>query len=124
MDITTLDKKKFGNLVKQQRLKKHFSLAKVGDYVGVSKQAIQQFEQGFMMPSKDAFVKIVEVLGLTECDLQLCGFVPEDTILTSESEIKAIAFEILTSSRKINARTAINMFVNKLCGVDFCKGNE
>lgn len=124
MDITTLDRRKFGNLIKQQRLKKHYSLAKIGDYAGVSKQAIQRYEQGFMMPSKDVFRKIVEILGLTECDLQLCGFIPENSILTSESEIKAIAFELLSSSKKINARTAINMFVNKLCGIDICKGNE
>lgn len=124
MDITTLDRRKFGNLIKQQRLKKHYSLAKIGDYAGVSKQAIQQYEQGFMVPSKDVFRKIVEILGLTECDLQLCGFIPENSILTSESEIKAIAFELLSSYKKINARTAINMFVNKLCGIDICKGNK
>lgn len=54
----------FGNKLKQLRLQKKLTQEQLGDSIGVTANAIGQFERGIMYPNFETLHRIITVLGV------------------------------------------------------------
>ena len=50
-------------MLKQERLKREWSQDYVAEQIGISKQAVQQFETNKCKPSYDVLVKLLDLFG-------------------------------------------------------------
>lgn len=89
--------------IKQLRLKKSYSLQQLADLAGLSKPAIQQYEDGTINPSSKAIQAIANALGVgvwyffgnRKRNLQLADFRLGDTLANADAEKAIIYNEIV-----------------------------
>ncbi|TWF39590.1 Zn-dependent peptidase ImmA (M78 family) [Chitinophaga polysaccharea] len=98
----------FGDKIKELRLKKGFSIQGLADLVGVSKPAIQQYEDGTITPSNKVLKKISEALGVRVWhffsappqSIKLIEFRDGHTLQDEEKEKNTIRELIVTVAQK------------------------
>ncbi len=98
----------FGKKIKELRLKKGFSIQALADLVGVSKPAIQQYEDDTINPSNKVLKKISEVFGVgvwhffsgKQKKLSLIDFRDGYTLLNEEVEKNIILDEVKNYAQK------------------------
>lgn len=76
----THKRRPFGELLREKRIEKGFSLRKFAELVGVSPTYLSQVEQGNVMPpTADRVKRMAELLGVNPDEwIALAGRVPED----------------------------------------------
>ncbi len=76
----THNRRPFGELLREKRIEKKFSLRKFAELVGVSPTYLSQVEQGNVMPpTADRVKRMAELLGENPDEwIALAGRVPED----------------------------------------------
>jgi len=76
----THKRRTFGELLREKRIEKGFSLRKFAELVGVSPTYLSQVEQGNVMPpTADRVKRMAELLGVNPDEwIALAGRVPED----------------------------------------------
>jgi len=96
-----------GEKIKQLRQEKSYSLQQLADLAGLSKPAIQQYEDNTINPSNKALQAIANVLGVgvwsffsnKKSKLELADFRLGDTLIDAEEEKKTIHKDIVTNSQ-------------------------
>jgi Zn-dependent peptidase ImmA (M78 family)/DNA-binding XRE family transcriptional regulator len=96
-----------GEKIKQLRLEKSYSLQQLADLAGLSKPAIQQYEDNTINPSNKALQAIARVLGVglwsffanKKTNLELADFRLGDTLSDVDKERKIIHRDIVDNSQ-------------------------
>ena len=108
MTIRTTTIMKFGEKIKELRLKRGFSIQVLADLVGVSKPAIQQYEDNTISPSSKVLKKISEALGVgvwhffsgKQKKLSLIDFRDGYTLVNEDEEKNIILSEVKSYAQK------------------------
>lgn len=98
----------FGGKIKELRLKKGYSIQVLADLVGVSKPAIQQYEEDTINPSNKVLKGIADALGVgvwyffasKSKDVKLIEFRDGHTLLDEELEKNIIQEEVKEHAKK------------------------
>ena len=87
-----MDKKQFGQKLKELRLSKGFTQFKLAEAVDMHEKHISRIEAGVYFPSFDNFIKIMEILDLDWKDFEV------SIKNTEQNSLKNKAFRIIQES--------------------------
>ncbi len=125
---------KLGSNILTIRKKKNLSAEKLGEMIGVSKQAVYQYEQGKSFPGQEVLAKLADVLGVSVSDLYaeegnliehetVPGEVYRDLIERNSHYILVSKF-VLNDEYRIMLKSEIDLkdrFINKI--IDLAEKN-
>ena len=79
---------KQGDYLKELRIKNNLSQEKLGEALGLSRQSVSKWEQGYAMPDTENLLKLSELYGVSVDTILKCGEIEEGNNEIAETEIK------------------------------------
>lgn len=81
---------KQGEYLKDLRVKNKYSQEKLGELLGLSRQSISKWEQGYAIPDTENLLKLSELYGVSVDTLLKCGEVENESEAKKVSEISEV----------------------------------
>lgn len=77
---------KQGEYLKELRIKNNYSQEKLGELLGLSRQSVSKWEQGYATPDTDNLLKLSELYGISVDALLRCGEEEQPPAQTEKTE--------------------------------------
>lgn len=92
---------KQGEYLKELRVKNNLSQEKLGEKLGLSRQSVSKWEQGYSTPDTDNLIKLAELYGVSVDSILKCGEEKEnDNSLSSDAGKASIPGEMKPAKKK------------------------
>ncbi|MDE6722992.1 MAG: helix-turn-helix domain-containing protein, partial [Eubacterium sp.] len=102
---------KQGDYLKELRIKNNLSQEKLGEALGLSRQSVSKWEQGYAMPDTENLLKLSELYGVSVDTILKCGETEESSNEVAETE--PVASDTIVSDSNENKQEAKIIFVEK-----------
>lgn len=114
---------KTGRLIEQMRREKNMTQAELADAVGVSKQAVSNWERGKRFPDVSLIEALSETLGVSAAELIKGERIPESNI--KELEVMQLVFDALkVQKRELDRRWRLITLIFVALTAMLCLGRE
>ncbi len=91
---------KQGLFLKELRIKNNFSQEKLGEELGLSRQSVSKWEQGYAMPDTENLLKLSKLYGVSVDAILNCGEEKADEISQEKNDDKTVVSNPKENSKK------------------------